>query len=570
MCGVCQVNSQSLKNRLLLYIRTASHLKPTQVAFQVLRKLFPARLRRSRNRTIALREGVRLLCEPIPAMFDGSDADFRFLNAAKTFNGENIDWKSAEMPKLWRYNLHYFDYLLAKNRSLESKRQLICHWIARNPPQTVDAWEPYTISLRIVNWAKLFLLEPTFVRPEWLKSLYQQALWLEQNIEYHILANHYLKNGKALFFAGLFFDGKDAEQWLHKGLMILSEEADEQFLADGGHYERSLMYHSICLEDYLDVLNLMTLTPGIVSREVVEHFIQKANRALDFLNDVCLPDGEIPLFNDSAFGIAPAPSLIFDYARRVIGYERIVPPANLMVIEKGESGYFAIRNGGDMMIIDCGSMGPDYQSGHAHCDTLSFELALDGRRVIVDSGVFDYEPSQERAYARSTRAHNTVMIDGQEQSEIWGVFRLARRAKPIDATISRLSGNGLRFEGKHDGYRRLPGQIMHKRVIEYNGSGTWTVLDEMTGTGKHEAESYIHLHPDYSIKKGKACIEILKKNGKSIGRLEVIGNASIRLEAGQYFPEFGSEYDNEVIVLSCSGALPLKFGYQISKGAKPC
>jgi uncharacterized heparinase superfamily protein len=559
------MNDRSVKDRLFLSLRTACHLKPKQVVFLILRRLLPARPLRPSSCAIELREGVRVLSKPIRARSSGSGTDFRFLNAAKTFNGGDIDWKSAEMPKLWRYNLHYFDYLLDEDRSLESKRHLISHWIASNPIGTEDAWEPYTVSLRIVNWVKWFLQQPLVVQPEWLNSLYLQASWLEKNIEYHILANHYLKNGKALFVAGVFFDGNDAERWLSKGLRILAEEAEEQFLADGGHYERSPMYHSLCLEDYLDVLNLTIVNPSLVNQELVKRLTQKVNEALDFLNDICMPDGEIPLFNDSAFGIAPPPAHIFDYARRVNGYAQTSPPSTRMIIKKADSGYFGMHTGGDMMIIDCGPVGPEYQPGHAHCDTLSYELALDDQRVIVDSGMYDYEAGARRRYARSTKGHNTISVDREEQSEIWSVFRVARRAKPIGAAIVPLSGGGLRFEGMHDGYRRLPGQVLHKRVIEYDGCGAWTVLDEVTGMGKHTAESYIHLHPEYSTRNGKDGIEILKKDGKAIGRLEVIGNAAIRFEAGQYFPEFGREHKNAVIVLSCSGTLPLKFGYRIRK-----
>ncbi len=102
-----------------------------------------------------------------------------------------------------------------------------------------------------------------------------------------------------------------------------------------------------------------------------------------------------------------------------------------------------MRHLNDMMVIDCGAIGPDYQPGHAHCDTLSYELAIDGRRVIVDSGVHDYEPTQHRAYARSTPAHNTVVIDGQEQSEMWGVFRVARRARPLPAYVRQETDGRL-------------------------------------------------------------------------------------------------------------------------------
>ena len=173
----------------------------------------------------------------------------------------------------------------------------------------------------------------TAIQEEWLQSLYKQALWLEKNIEYHILANHYLKNGVALFFAGMYFEGVDADRWIKKGLKILREELEEQFLADGGHYERSPMYHSICVIDYLDVLNLAQNSQAAIPAEETAQFRQRVTASLNFLNDICLPDSEIPLFNDSAFGIAPTPSQIFDYARRVIGYEPPVRPTGLAIYE---------------------------------------------------------------------------------------------------------------------------------------------------------------------------------------------------------------------------------------------
>src|SRR5262249_41293211 len=136
---------------------------------------------------------------------------FRFLNQERTFPDNDIDWASKDKPKLWRYNLHYFDYLFDAGRSQDSKSQLISDWIAKNPPGIGDGWEPYTLSLRIVNWTKFFLENDKSVREAWLQSLYTQALWLENNVEYHILANHYLKNGVALFFVGLYFEDGDAD-----------------------------------------------------------------------------------------------------------------------------------------------------------------------------------------------------------------------------------------------------------------------------------------------------------------------------------------------------------------------
>jgi hypothetical protein len=135
----------------------------------------------------------------------------------------------------------------------------------------------------------------------------------------HLLANHLLKNGKALFFGGVFFTGPEAERWRARGLEILLREADEQILADGGHYERSPMYHCIVLEDYLDVLNLLQAVPGLVPAEAENRLRAAASRALRFLADITAGDGRIPLFNDAAFGIVAEPGVLVDYGSRVVG-----------------------------------------------------------------------------------------------------------------------------------------------------------------------------------------------------------------------------------------------------------
>ena len=158
-------------------------------------------------------------------------------------------------PKLWLYNLHYFDGLAAsaddEHRALQ--RRLVARWIAENPPGHGNGWEPYPISLRLVNWIKWSLSGEALDRA-WLASLAVQARWLARHIEWHLLGNHLLANAKALLFAGLFFDGPEAWRWFEQGLSIYEREIPRQILADGGHFELSPMYHAIILEDFLDVL----------------------------------------------------------------------------------------------------------------------------------------------------------------------------------------------------------------------------------------------------------------------------------------------------------------------------
>jgi uncharacterized heparinase superfamily protein len=558
--------------RLPLYLWTLPHLKAKQIAWLAVRRLLPSRHHTPVPAMIAQRTGIAL-SHPAASVSGGRVAagEFRFLNQSRVFEGGRVDWVCADMPKLWRYNLHYFDYALDPRRTPQSVAALITDWIACNPAGASDAWEPYTVSLRTVNWIRFFLNPAirSVVNASWLASLYQQCQWLERNIEYHILANHYLKNGKALFFAGMFFEGEDAERWRRLGWKILCEEADEQLLADGGHYERSPMYHSIVVCDYLDVLNLVQSSTGFNDDAAVRHLESKARKAVEFLFDMCLPDGRIPLFNDAAFGIAPEPDAILDYARAVLNYDPRRARHDVEVVEKAASGFFIIQNRDDKMVVDCGAVGPDYQPGHAHCDTLSYELALDGRRVIVDCGVHDYEDSAARRYARSTAAHNTVAVDDAEQSEVWGVFRVARRARPTHATLVKRDGSLCRFEGAHDGYRRLVGQVTHARTIEYDGARRWTVVDEIRGSGAHTARSYIHLHPGIRAAECERGFELRDSTGRQVATLRSNGAARADVVPGRYFPEFGIEQASDVIVLAANGQLPLVIAYTLEKVSQP-
>jgi len=554
-----------IMKRVLFYLTTLWYLRPTQILSLIRRRVLPASKPNSRISELRLRPGVKL-CGGIPASrVRAGDYSFCFLNQTKEFPDGQIDWTSREMSKLWRYNLHYFDYLLHADRSLDAKRKIIAAWISQNHPGTVDAWEPYTLSLRIVNWIKFFLQNSSYPKENSLHSLYTQALWLEKNIEYHLLANHYFKNGVALFFAGMYFTGSDADRWLAKGREILASEIEEQFLADGGHYERSPMYHAISVTDCLDVLNLATSSCQAEMCSEMHRFKIRINKALEFLEDICLPDGDIPLFNDSALGIAPHPRDILAYGNQITAYHRRLQANGLTIKSKSQTGYYVLRDGADMMVIDCGAVGPDYQPGHAHADTLSFELALNGQRVIVDSGVYDYELGPRRIYARSTCAHNTIRIDGQDQSEVWGVFRVARRAYPLRSSLTSDQPRHATFEGAHDGYSRLPGCLIHKRVIDYLSPGEWTVHDTVEGSGIHTIESYLHIHPSYSLHPGKKSVEIQNPLEQVILTITPALKVQIGIQPGSYFPEFGKELPNSTLVMTYRGELPITLTYRMSK-----
>lgn len=545
-------------------LRTVRYLKPGQIGWLVYRRLRPVTPVRVRADNVPVRrQGVGLAPRPCNCWlgWDGSWT-FEFVGQARSFTPASMDWHPADVSRLWRYNLHYFDYLLDDDCLVAARDQLLDHWIGANPPGTADGWEAYPTALRIVNWIDYFLRTDGARAPKdvWLKSLFHQAAWLARNVEYHIRANHLFKNGVALLFAGVFFQGSVAERWLALGRRILETEIAEQFLPDGGHYERSPMYHSIVTQDVLDVVNLLRSSPA-APQDLRARFEAKASAAMDFLGDMLHPDGEIALFNNSAFGIALPPAELRAYAERVLGRKvaRQREPEDTVIINRPDTGYYGCRAGVDYLIVDCGAIGPDYQPGHAHCDMLSFELSIDGERVIVDGGVSGYEGDPLRGFVRSTAAHNTVCVDGAEQSEMWGTFRVGRRARPLFARIEQMSDDEVVFEGAHDGYAHSAQRVVHHRRIVYRpGDRVWQIVDRLEGEGEATIEAFLHFAPGCEVTLHDGVFTAQSFGG--IVKVEIMprGWDHVAVEGGYSCPQFSHVCSNRVITLRQRLALPFE------------
>ena len=142
----------------------------------------------------------------------------------------------------------------------------------------------------------------------------QQTAALSWQVEYHIQANHFFSNAKALIFAGSLIGGKYGDKWLKLGIKIFSLQLNEQFLKDGAHYERSPMYHSLLLWDLLDLFQLSKYIQIDELDHLNDLLEKKIINGLKWLNHMCHPDGDISFFNDSAFGVAPRLEEIQEYA----------------------------------------------------------------------------------------------------------------------------------------------------------------------------------------------------------------------------------------------------------------
>jgi uncharacterized heparinase superfamily protein len=463
---------------------------------------------------------------------------FTFLNRSREF-GETVDWLASGEGLLWKYNLHYFDYLRAYDGLPDALgARLIVEWIAANPAGTAGAWDPFPTSLRVVNWIK-FLTACDLGEAEVSRitgSLFEQTLWLEESLETHLLANHYFKNLKCLVFSGLFFEGDDADRWRSNGLARMRDEIEEQLLADGGHFERSPMYHSMILEDCVDLLNVCSGHNDERIRDFAVYLGPVVRKMALFLMALSHPDSKIALFNDAAFGIEPAPSELEAYYERVAGDK--LSAGKSRTLSFGDTGYFVMSPfDGDKLIIDCGRVGPDYQPGHSHSDTLSFELSLKGRRVIVDSGCFGYEDGEMRQYNRGNAGHNTVTIDHLNQSEVWRSHRCARRAYPICAALREEADGALQFRGAHDGYHRLRGRPEHQRSVTW-ANKRLQIQDLVTGRGRHRIELRLHIDPELNVVIEGVRATVSGSDGV-IARISLAGDGALEMASGWYCPGFG-------------------------------
>ncbi len=493
-----------------------------------------------------------------------------FLNTPAPFLIQNVNWQPRAMSKLWRYNLHYFDYLLTPCANDEpcnglnttDKNWLIQSWLEQNPYPAEDAWEPYPTSLRIINWIKYFKqLGAHSIPPPWHQSLYQQGHYLTHHIEWHIDANHLLKNILALIIWSHYFSDAFARQWQLRSLDLLKQICQEQFYSDGSHYERSPMYHFILVQHLLDVYNCLINTTGAAPSWLKELL----KRALNYCCTIVKPDGRIPLIKDSAFGIAPSLSEIQDYASRL----NIWPQEHNPQLLKGAltaCGYFLVKSHQDYILFDVGNISPSHQPGHAHCDALHLEVYWNGRDIFTDTGVFNYVASPERDFARSVRAHNTACINSGEQHEIWGAFRIAKRGH-----IQNVRHNENSCSAEFYPYFSHNRNISHKRSIKLTTETSIDICEYFTGRESAQIEIYWHLapglSPHFTQNDNYHSIEIRDEQKSALAVIKLQHNQVISIfTQSDYFPEFGQRCSRHCIILQINDAqLPLQLDYQIIK-----
>lgn len=402
---------------------------------------------------------------------------FSFLNIKHKFSN-SIDWNIDQYGKLWTYQLNYFDFLNQQSITPAEGLGLIRDYI-KNDPDLKDGKDPYPISLRAINWIKF--LSGNGVSDEAInRVLFQHYQILRHHLEYHLMGNHLLENGFSLFFGACFFKDNHLFNTARK---LLKTELAEQILNDGGHFERSPMYHQLLLHRLLDCLNLSKINHWPADRALVEFLEKKAIAMLSWLSAITYKNGDIPLVKDSAFDIAFSSDVLFRYAGTLgLSWGKST---------LSDSGYRKLEMENYELFVDIGSVAPAYQPGHAHADTFSFELRVNQNQVFVDPGVSTYEDNFIRQRERSTAYHNTVTVGNMNSSQVWGSFRVAKRAK-----VKGIKDEPHCVAAKHNGFKSV--NISHQRTFQVNNEVL--LIEDLLEGPPVPGKAHFHLHPDCEIR----------------------------------------------------------------------
>lgn len=329
-----------------------------------------------------------------------------------------------------------------------------------------------------------------------LQAIFEHGWIIRKRLSlYSSLGNHTITESVGLIFAGAVFGkSKQGQEWLQTGIRLLEQECRRQILDDGGPIEQSLNYHRFVLDLCLFAVDFMEQN-RLCDCALLRSRLETGEK---FLSNFTTQKG-LPFIGDSDDSYAIAPGL---FPLRINHIVPLSSSENQYSIQTfPDSGYTVIQNRSRiLMTFDHGGLGMNPLYNHGHADALSVTLHIDGKPFITDSGTYRYNGREkERAYFKSTRAHNTVTVDGQDQARqvtgfIWeDTYHIQWERK------TSKQGYPL-IRATHDGYARLKSPVCHTRELVSPNPGVYIVRDTFQGHGNHVFELNYHLAPGVQIK----------------------------------------------------------------------
>jgi hypothetical protein len=329
------------------------------------------------------------------------------------------------------------------------------------------------------------------------QALYRHAWLIAKELSlYSSLGNHTVTEAVGLVFAGAVYRSTlRGKAWLKTGIRLLNDELSHQILDDGGPAEQSLGYHRFVLDIYW--LAMEFIRENNLGK--VDHWLPRLKAGEFFLSAFQDRDGQVPAIGDCDDGFAVAPGVMPSRAAGAACNDRR--------ITFEDSGYSIIRSDSLVFTLDHGPLGMAPLYNHGHADALSITLCKNGRPLLVDPGTYRYNGvPQWRWYFKSTRAHNTVTIDDQDQAVqatgfIW--------SQPFHAQLTAFESEhgDLFYKAVHDGYMRLSAPVRHQRCVFFFDQENFLIQDRFIGTSLHCFQINFHLHPQALVTvDGRWCV----------------------------------------------------------------
>lgn len=461
---------------------------------------------------------------------------------------------------VWEINRHHHLVTLAKAYFLSGDERFaneVCaqldDWIKNNPPAIGINWtSPLEMAIRIINWswALAFIRSSAALTCSLFstiqRSIAEQANHIARYLSaYSSANNHLIGEAAGLVFAGFCFPWLvEAERWREKGIATLTQEIQRQIHSDGLPAEQATHYLEFILDFYLLTWRLLELN-GISVPIIWGNRLEAAS---NFIRHIVDENGNIPSIGDSDnarvvplndfpkannfLSILASAAVILKHPGFKSAAKGWDEKSHWLLGERGQEafdslpltnkyvqstafrkgGYCVMRVPGRVLGFDIGPLGYLSTAAHGHADALSLYLSVNGQPVLIDPGTFAYqEGGKWRDFFRGTAAHNTIMVDLQNQSEIQGTFLWGQKAK---AYLERWESND-KYDlaiAYHDGYRKLG--VIHRRSVLYYKSDLILVKDVLEGSGWHQFSQLWHLPIDSEVSPGSLAFEIRSERNR--------------------------------------------------------
>jgi heparinase II/III-like protein len=460
----------------------------------------------------------------------------------------------GDIKYLWEINRHLHIVTLAQAFALSGDprycaviRSHLESWFDECPYGRGPNWSSaLEVAIRLINWSVAWQLlggavSPLFeehdgarFRRRWLDAVFQHAHFIHGHYSLYSSANnHLIGEAAGLFVAALTWPcWPHARAWLAQAKAILEREALLQNAPDGVNREQAVAYQQF----ELDLLLLPLLAGRANGKRFPATYESRIEAMLEYLASIMDAGGNVPMIGDSDDGIVvrldpengrcgyrsllATGAILFrrgefkakagrldDKTRWLCGegaaaaFEQIDGTRVQLPVRRAftHGGYYILGCGfetGDeiRLIVDAGAVGYQSIAAHGHADALAFTLGVGGDEFLIDPGTYAYHSGGPwRRYFRGTAAHNTVRVDGLDQSQSGGNFMWLRKAD-ARCTLWRPSDERDLFEGCHDGYACLADPVVHRRRITLDKPARRVVIeDSLQMAGRHDIELFFHV-----------------------------------------------------------------------------